>query len=246
MMYMTRFPINRTRRETMRVLASPYKMHAAIAGSFSPNEDTGRVLWRIDALDRNYLVLYIVSSSKPSLIGLDEQIGWPDMEHQWQTRDYKPFLSSIKKDRRYSFRLVANPVVSRKSIETMDGRGKRIGHLTSVQQQAWLIGKEAYAAEDIATPQLFADAPQSRAEKNGFSVVCDPLSGIPKLTVSERQKLSFTRGNTGESITLVRARYDGILEVEDAEAVRAALVNGIGHAKGFGCGMLTLAPLDRS
>lgn len=33
-MFLTRFPINKTRRDARRLLASPYQMHAAIAGSF--------------------------------------------------------------------------------------------------------------------------------------------------------------------------------------------------------------------
>lgn len=33
-MFFTQFPINMTRRESRAMLASPYRMHAAIAGSF--------------------------------------------------------------------------------------------------------------------------------------------------------------------------------------------------------------------
>ena len=36
--------------------------------------------------------------------------------------------------------------------------------------------------------------------------------------------------------------FDGSLTVTDPEKLRHALSNGIGRAKGYGCGMLTLAP----
>ena len=49
----------------------------------------------------------------------------------------------------------------------------------------------------------------------------------------------------GNKVTFTRAQYDGVLRVTDADALRRALVCGIGHAKGFGCGLLTLVPLDR-
>lgn len=35
-MYFTQFPINMTRRESRKMLGSPYLMHAAVAGSFPP------------------------------------------------------------------------------------------------------------------------------------------------------------------------------------------------------------------
>lgn len=52
-MYFTQFPINMTRRESRKMLGSPYLMHAAVAGSFPPDAETcqeedGRVLWRVD------------------------------------------------------------------------------------------------------------------------------------------------------------------------------------------------------
>ena len=59
--------------------------------------------------------LYIVSPDKPSLVGLDEQMGWPDFEPQWGTRSYDNFLSRISVGQTYSFRLVANPVLNRSS-----------------------------------------------------------------------------------------------------------------------------------
>ena len=248
-MYFTRFPINKTRHETRRLLSSPYMLHAAIAGSFPPgscesaDESAGRVLWRIDTLEAGKDFLYIVSPEEPSLVGLDEQIGWPDKPAQWESRDYEPFLKQIAKGQEYSFRLVANPVLSRKGIENEQGHTKRIGHLTVLQQAAWLIGKSAYSGTQTVAPELFERQEQSRAERNGFIIPVDPNTGIAKLIVSNSRKLTFKKGKSGKSITLVMARYDGVLQVTDAGKLCSALSCGIGHAKGFGCGLLTLASL---
>ncbi len=44
-----------------------------------------------------------------------------------------------------------------------------------------------------------------------------------------------------DAVTLTTVTYDGILQITDADAFRRALTNGIGHAKAYGCGLLTLA-----
>lgn len=247
MTYFTRFPINMTRRETRPLLASPYKLHAAIAGSFplqhgAPNDEC-RVLWRIDRQFDGSTLLYIVSSAQPSLIGLDEQIGFPDLEPQWATRDYDPFLGQLREGQRYLFRLVANPVVSRSAMRNERGDSKRVAHLTILQQAAWLAGKEAYAGSSAEVPELFLNQEMPRATRNGFSICSHEPEGGLSLIVSDSGKTSFKK-SCGRTITLATARYDGILEVTEAAALRYALTHGIGHAKAFGCGLLTLVPYE--
>lgn len=252
-MFFTQFPINVTRRESRKMLASPYLMHAAVAGSFPPNaasssEADGRILWRVDRTNDGGSRLCIVSPDKPSLVGLDEQMGWPDFEPQWGTRSYDKFLSRISAGQTYSFRLVANPVLNRSTrggasdMVNQRGASKRIGHLTILQQEAWLIGKQAYEGTGAEVPELFANEVKSRAQRNGFEVLSNE-AGVPRVVVSNSNKVTFSKGARGRSITLVRAQYDGVLKVTDADALRQALTCGIGHGKAFGCGLLTVAPL---
>ncbi|CAM2854829.1 type I-E CRISPR-associated protein Cas6/Cse3/CasE [Slackia exigua] len=252
MTYLTRFPINKTRRDARRLLASPYQMHAAIAGSFPVIHclDSGkkRVLWRVDASEDGSARLYIVSPDKPSLVGLDEQIGWPDLPQQWETRSYDTFLSRIEIGQEYAFRLFANPVLSRSTRggrtvpRNEKGKPKRIGHLTVLQQAAWLIGKDAYLGSGLEVPELFAHQEWNRAQRNGFEVLTN-LDGTARLIVSHSGKQKLRSGRESCPITLSTAQFDGFLRVSDPDLLRSALVNGIGHAKGFGCGLLTLAPM---
>jgi CRISPR-associated protein Cas6/Cse3/CasE subtype I-E len=51
--------------------------------------------------------------------------------------------------------------------------------------------------------------------------------------------------STGQGQRLSSVRYDGILTVTDPEQFQAAVVQGIGSAKGFGFGLLSVAPLRR-
>ncbi|WP_282710291.1 type I-E CRISPR-associated protein Cas6/Cse3/CasE [Lancefieldella sp. Marseille-Q7238] len=248
-MYFTRFPINLTRRETRHMLASPYRMHAAIAGSFPPDvpmEEEGRVLWRVDWQKNGGAYLYVVSPTSPSLVGLNEQIGFPDLSPSWQTRDYNPFLDHLAVGQRYAFRLVANPVVNRSSrggkqdAINKQGSQMRLPHLTILQQEAWLVGKAAYNGTNIEVPELFLQQDSTRASRNGFEVLQD-ARGISRLIVSNTRELSFHKESQKQPITLAIAQYDGLLRVTDITALRHALINGIGHGKGFGCGLLTLA-----
>ncbi|MFC2706086.1 MAG: type I-E CRISPR-associated protein Cas6/Cse3/CasE [Olsenella profusa] len=254
-MFFTRFPINLTRRETHRMLASPYRLHAAVEGSFPPGSDgskpqgEGRVLWRLDERIDGGSYLYIVSPARPSLVGLNEQIGFPDLEPQWQTRDYEPFLSNLARGQRYAFRLVANPVVNRSArgggpdATNKQGNRIRLPHLTVLQQAAWLVGKAAYSGTNTEVPELFLRQGTTRATRNGFEVLQDE-KGILRLIVSNSRELSFRKESQRKSITLATAQYGGVLEVTDAGALRHALTNGIGHGKGFGCGLMTLARLE--
>jgi len=249
-MFLTEFPINRTRRRTSRLLGSPYQMHAAVAGSFPPTggrSPESRVLWRVDT-ESSATYLYMVSPEEPSLIGLDEQIGFPDKPPQWRTRCYDPFLERLAERQVWSFRLTANPVrtVIRDQSRRSTGMvGKRVAHVTTTQQAAWLIGRAAYAGCDPSeVPPWLPPMEESRAARHGFVVRCDE-AGYPRLVVSERRRYDVHKSHQVEAITLATAQFDGTLEVIDADRLRHALMHGIGSAKAFGCGLLTLAPSQR-
>lgn len=247
-MFLTRFPINTTRRNATRMLASPYALHAAIAGSIprsSSETESGRVLWRVDREHDGRILLYIVSPVRPSLIGLDEQIGWPDIEHQWVTKNYDSFLSNITEGQCYQFRLTANTVVNRTSIKDGQGRSKRLPHVTALQRAAWLVGDKAYEEVAENNSSLLTKHDLSRAARNGFDVLTDEDQKQLMLRVSEFHEFDMLQGKKGNHIKLSTTQFDGLLRVNDAEKLRHALIFGIGHAKAFGCGLLTLSLVDQ-
>jgi CRISPR system Cascade subunit CasE len=226
-MYVTRFVVNPVRRGAQRLLGSPQAMHAAVLASFPPPASTraarvepqggqARVLWRIDRSGKVSAQLFIVSPAKPDLTHLVEQAGWPTTE-TWQTREYSSLLDRLEAGQRWGFRLKANPVHAVRISEA--GRSKPLGHITVAQQEAWLT---------------------ERASKHGFALGRG-AGGTPDVVVHDRETVRFRR--EGRTVTLATATYDGVLEVSDPGALRAALVAGIGRAKGYGCGMLTLAPI---
>jgi CRISPR system Cascade subunit CasE len=195
-------------------------MHAAVLSSFAPNVPTeteeGRVLWRVDRGLDHSVWLYLVSPEAPEMVHLVEQAGW-QTQGAWETRDYDPFLARIAAGQRWAFRIMANPV----HTVTERGVGKRVGHVTAAQQQRWFLGK---------------------TESAGFAVssTADEESGV---LVSHRDNRTFRRGDA--TVTLTTAQFDGRLEVLNASKLRHVLTHGLGKAKGYGCGLLTLAPVQR-
>lgn len=220
-MYLTRFQINTVRRGARKLLASPQALHAAVLAGFPSREDHttdgARTLWRLDTSPNKQTFLYIVSPSRPDLTHLVEQAGWPTTE-TWQTRSYDSFLDSLEKGQRWAFRLTANPTRSgRRSDKSPDTQ--RFGAVTVAHQTEWLT---------------------KRAEKNGFSIN-HQADGQLNLVIHQRRTLTFKRNHGERPVTIVTATYDGVLTVEDPIVLRRTLTCGIGHARSYGCGLLTLA-----
>jgi len=61
---------------------------------------------------------------------------------------------------------------------------------------------------------------------------------IEELILSEYAVESFKRG--ASKVTLAIAKVTGTMVVDDVDAVTKALNSGVGRAKGYGCGLLTL------
>ncbi|MCK7638515.1 type I-E CRISPR-associated protein Cas6/Cse3/CasE [Corynebacterium sp. P7202] len=221
MSYLSRMNLHPRRRGTTDLLNNPWKMHAAVMSCFPPDltsDGNHRVLWRIDRSD-HAISLLIVSRDQPSFTHLQEQAGWEN-QTSWETARYDPFLNRIQTGSSYRFRLTAN---SSTTLRTENRGRKQLGILDAKGQQEWLI---------------------KRAEKRGFSVsIPDPGADPdvkPTFQVTNSALRRFHREQ--RTVTLATAQYDGILTVTDADQLRKTLTDGIGRAKGFGMGLLTLAP----
>ncbi|MGA3525483.1 type I-E CRISPR-associated protein Cas6/Cse3/CasE [Melissospora conviva] len=217
-MFLTKFQVNPARRGARKLLSSPHAMHAAVRAAFAAAEDyereDARTLWRLDTSGPATVHLYILSPGNPDLTHLVEQAGWPTTE-TWVTRAYDGLLGSLATGQQWAFRLTANPVHNgRKNADAKETQ--RFGYLREPEQIEWL---------------------ERRAARNGFAVTAQ--HGLPNLRLHRRQTQSFKRGMG--TVTLATVTYDGILDITDVDAFRQAMTRGIGHAKAYGCGLLTLA-----
>ncbi|WP_165985496.1 type I-E CRISPR-associated protein Cas6/Cse3/CasE [Streptomyces sp. YIM 98790] len=233
-MYLTRFRINTARTGARRLLASPQVLHAAVMSSFAEilpgapgapgAPDAPRVLWRLDRDAKAHVTLCLTSPYQPDLTHLVEQAGWPASEAPgWSTCDYAPFLHRLSSGEHWDFRLTANPV---HSVRRRPGEPtRRTAHVTPAHQVSWLL---------------------RRQEAAGFRVVPaaggDP--GTPRVVVRGRRALVFSRRRNDRPVTLLTVTYDGRLEIADPDAFRRTLTHGLGRARGYGCGLMTLSPPD--
>jgi CRISPR system Cascade subunit CasE len=225
---MTRLFLNPQKRQGRRLLADPQAMHAAVRSAFPPDidEDTTRVLWRVDSRQHEH-VLYIVGPEQPDAAHLVEQAGW--MTRPAQTADYSRLQSTLTLGQQWRFELTANPVRSKAGARGT--RGSVVPLVSPDSQLAWLAG---------------------RSESAGFRIL--PYAGVPDgaegitaldAAVVEQNTLRFERrkaeGKAGRHVSLRTARFTGNLEVTDVEALQRTLNQGLGRAKAYGCGLLTLA-----
>lgn len=224
MTFFTRIILDGGVSRTRWVLASLERLHAIIARATT--EDTpspadphlSRTLWRLDP-DKNgkKLKLYIVSAKEPSVDILAQELHI-DKDRDYATSPYEPFLSQLEREQQWAFRLQANPTKSIKT-EGYSTRGKRVGILKPEDQIEWLW---------------------KQARKFGFHMPLNRVE-LPEVMVREAESVDFAR--QGSTVTLMRVVFDGILAVDDPELLRTALTEGIGRAKGYGNGLLTLVPL---
>ncbi len=217
-MYLSRLEINPFRRKTIDALNSPQIMHACVMSSFpSLSLQSDRVLWRIDRLGAaTYLM--VQSDSKPDFAHLIDQMGWPSSGQQWESVDYEQFLNKLHEGQTWRFRLKANPV--RRVSGNRDDRsaGKTVHHVTIEQQKKWLIDRSA---------------------KCGFSIPNISGCDVPGFDIKQRALKQFDRN--GSRVTISMVTFEGVLKIEDSDVFRETICRGIGKAKAYGCGMLTLA-----
>ncbi|WP_432157530.1 type I-E CRISPR-associated protein Cas6/Cse3/CasE [Streptomyces sp. bgisy153] len=256
-MFISRFRVNTARPGARRLLSSPQAMHAAVMASFphilpsdSPAPGAPRVLWRLDQRARAEVLLYIVSPDRPDLTHLVEQAGWPavaDPENPgWQTRPYAPLLDRLTTGDHWAFRLTANPV---HTIRRKDGEPRKLtAHLTPVHQLGWLLDDER---QNRLGFRICEKPAHRRLLPEGTTHHNRPHPGDRyELAVQDTRSLSFgksrtTDGRRHKPVTVVAVTFEGRLEITDPDALRRTLTQGIGRARAYGCGLLTLAPATR-
>ncbi len=135
--------------------------------------------------------------------------------------EVKSFNPSFREGQRLRFRLMANPTrrLSPRSVgadgqPVRSGVGKRVP-VPPVRLHEWLAG---------------------RAKSAGFAVGNDALSIQPGYVY-------VNKNCSGQGHCLHSVRYEGVLMVNDPARFKEALIAGIGTAKAFGFGLLSVAAL---
>ncbi|SNX88709.1 CRISPR-associated Cse3 family protein [Streptomyces sp. TLI_55] len=256
MPYLSKIALNPRRRAAISLLSSPHRLHAAILAGLAVQPVTERVLWRLENNNPSRAEVLVLTESRPSWAHLVDDAGWPGADGgDPLIADYTPLLERIARGREFGFRLTANPVQSvarptrpseQQAARLKEGadngnrpRGFRVAHRTVPQQLQWLLKR--CERHGFAIPDATATPPAPGLKPAGADDL--DLSAGPAVTVVSHDILRFSKGKAGPRVTLSTATFEGRLRVTDPDALRATLLGGIGPAKGYGQGLLTLAPL---
>ena len=244
-MFLTKIDLDPARRLARKYLGSPQVMHAVVlkATGGDDGDGPGRVLWRADR-GPTMTTLYLLSPSEPDCTQLVAEAGAAGTRSL--TLDYSPFLATLDAGQVWAFRLTANP--SYAAPRGPEVRGKRYGHVTVEQQRQWLIERTPrYGFELVPVPGTKAaeadDAASGAAATT--SADADAVAASASVVVVRRERPVFRRRSPDrdrrDRVTINRTVYEGVARVTDADALRHALIAGIGRSKAYGCGLMTLA-----
>ena len=249
MPYLSKIRINPMRNAGRDMLASPQIVHAMVQQGIAVQPVAERTLWRWEPTNPHQPHLLVLTETRPDWTHITEQAGWThaDGEH-FTIRDYQPLFAHLALGRQFAFKLTANPVQntnnpikptpaqSERVAADAKKRSQRMGHRTAAHQLGWLLKRQQHLGFTIPHTQL----PPGE--------VGTELASVPNVRITARDSIRFRKGKerNGPQITLATATFEGVLTVTDTVAIRAALLNGIGPAKAYGCGLLTLASLPEA
>lgn len=129
-------------------------------------------------------------------------------------RATKPFTPTLRQGQRLRFHLVANPV---KTIRDAQERKNARGEI-----------------KPCRVPLIRGDQQEQWLRRK-----LDGAAELQTVEIANRPAIYFHRqGNAGK---VVPVRFDGILDVKNPERLLELMRIGIGPAKSFGCGLLSLA-----
>ncbi len=218
-MYLSRLLLNPRSRQVQRETADPYNLHRTLMQAFGPQRHQAGVLHRIEVDGRTGAIMLLVQSQDQpdwSVLAEKEYLLPPDPFSGLENPAVKPVDLTLHPGQILRFRLVANPTIKRD--------GKRHPLYKEEDQCRWLETKGT----------------GSEAKKR-------PGSGFRILEV-QVQKLGdqhgYTRSNEEmrHKLTLHTVQFNGRLQITDVVKFTTAVETGIGPAKAFGCGLLSLAP----
>ncbi|WP_019776152.1 type I-E CRISPR-associated protein Cas6/Cse3/CasE [Streptococcus sobrinus] len=211
-MYISRVEIDKNNRRKIKDLKNIESYHGWVEQSFPREIEQNIRTRKLWRIDQLQGRQYLVIISSEK--PNLELLEKYGVENTAQTKSYDEFLSALKKGARMRFRVVLNPVISLASRDGYHKRGIMKPHTTIEHQMKYLL---------------------DRSVKNGFLLEKEDFS------IVEKGYEVFNKGNS-KSIRLIKAVYEGILTINDADLFRRTLTEGIGKKKAYGFGMMTVIP----
>lgn len=262
MPYLTRLTLDPRHPEVFRALGDSHALHRLVYLGFPDAEEggAGRPLYRLDPAlpPRRERPVVLIQSAEP-----------PPHARRWAEKPFltvegpKEFrLDHVSAGQLFRFRLCANPTrrvmnlvqqdaagkavgVTRLARERQAGNGatrregQRLGLYTEAEQLEWLARKALQAGFEVVEVEIVpVPASATQARMPDVSIRTGRLEGVRQGGHCDRSPA----GASPRGLQHVSVTFDGVLRVTSPEDLREAVAQGIGSAKGFGFGLLSLAP----
>jgi CRISPR system Cascade subunit CasE len=192
-----------------------YAAHQLLWKLFQDDSDAERDFVFRQEMKGGWPSFYVVSKRKPQKVAL-----FSDVAH----KEYRPVL---RVGDQLSFALRANPVVARKAE----------GRKNSPKHDVWMDAKSEGKAQGLAGAELHLFVEErvkdwlvQKGEKNGFITQAIELEGYQQHRIYKKK--------IEDPLKYSSVDFQGMLTVDDPESMQKVLFEGIGKAKGFGCGLM--------
>lgn len=257
-MYLSQLILNQRNRAVREDLADCQCLHRRILSAF-PDIQAGEsgarqrfgVLYRAETNPRRGEVAVVVQSgAKPD---------WTRLPANYLTetnggsenpacKSIDGYYDQIRPDMELIFRLRANPTkrVSKHSTTERSGAaGKRVELQTEEEWIDWLNRKGQAHGFDILAVETCAksSANEPHRVQDVFGVEPRSQDDVPDVRSVGSLKVTGSRNN--KRLTFGSVLFEGRLRVSDTCAFRDALKHGVGPAKAYGFGLLSIAPTRR-
>lgn len=183
-----------------------------------------RALWKLfpdretEQRDFLYRVEQLVKGQGAAVIM--QSLIEPQQANEVELQAFREMSLNLREGQCLRFRLRANPVKTIKDEDkgTISKNGKtfsktvRVPLIREDQQQDWLARKFAGVAQ------------------------------LDSVIIQQELPMNFRKSREKRSGKIQSVLFDGIVNVLNPHAFKVLVTQGVGPAKSFGCGMLTLAP----
>jgi len=240
-LFLSRLCLNPLLASALKLAADPYELHRKLLDTLpcgpKPKAATGiqpktaDLLFRVDATDAGPVVL-VQTSVEPNWDALE--LAPRALRCAPETKAYAPKCAA---GQRLAFRLLCQPVVRKSGQFGVRPNGKRIlgprrACRDDEQRLDWLRRKAKACGFAIETVGLsFVEWRNTK-----------PLQAKGGALIETHEEARRRAFGPGPPQRLGAVRFDGLLEVTDAAKFLETLRTGIGTAKGFGFGLLSVAP----
>lgn len=234
-MYLSRLILNARHRAVQRDLADCQHLHRTVMALFPQVEGPDpraalAVLYRLDESPQTAKPILLVQARvAPDFTRLEAGYLAEDLDGR-ENPTCKPVdeqYGRIAQGARLAFRLRANPT---RKVDTKSGpggerrNGRRVVLDGDDEQLTWL---------------------KRKAETNGFALVAASVRPGAPGGSQEGRRPTGEGDDAKRRITFGAVLFEGELRVTERDKFLAALVDGIGPAKAYGFGLLSVAPAGR-